>query len=167
MAEVSLHTNAQRLFENKLAIRMRKTRTLAPNLQRFAIKVPNLTCSALGCEQNWSIFENIHSKRRNKLDNQCLNDLVYIKCNRALKRRYNERDSIDPISLKDIDDSNEWLIGKMKYEDFHGGAQDDFVFDDGNLAWGDVARATGIEDTRFDTRTRVRASSGIIPPSRE
>ena len=108
----------------------------------------------------------IHSKRRNKLDNQCLNDLVYIKCNRALKRRYNERDSIDPISLKDIDDSNEWLIGKMKYEDFHGGAQDDFVFDDGNLAWGDVARATGIEDTRFDTRTRVRASSGIIPPSR-
>ena len=108
----------------------------------------------------------IHSKRRNKLDNQCLNDLVYIKCNRALKRRYNERDSIDPISLKDIDDSNEWLIGKMKYEDFHGGAQDDFVFDDGNLAWGDVARATGIEETRFDTRTKVRASSGIIPPSR-
>ena len=95
-----------------------------------------------------------------------MNDLVYIKCNQALKRRYNERDSIDPISLKDIDDSNEWLIGKMKYEDFHGGAQDDFVFDDGNLAWGDVARATGIEDTRFDTRTRVRASSGIIPPSR-
>ena len=108
----------------------------------------------------------IHSKRRNKLDNQCLNNLVYIKCNRALKRRYNERDTIDPIFLKDIDDSDEWLIGKMKYEDFHGGAQDDFVFDDGNLAWGDVARATRIEETRFDTRTRVRASSGIIPPSR-
>ena len=83
-----------------------------------------------------------------------------------MKRRYNERDTIDPIFLKDIDDSDEWLIGKMKYEDFHGGAQDDFVFDDGNLAWGDVARATRIEETRFDTRTRVRASSGIIPPSR-
>ena len=108
----------------------------------------------------------IHSKRRNKLDHQRLNDLVYIKCNQALKRRYNERDTIDPIFLKDIDDNNEWLIGKMKYEDFHGGAQDDFVFDYGNLTWGDVARATGVEETRFDTRARVRASLGIIPPPR-
>ncbi|RVW70236.1 hypothetical protein CK203_056216 [Vitis vinifera] len=28
-----------------------------------------------GCERNWSIFENIHSKRRNMLDHQRLNDL--------------------------------------------------------------------------------------------
>ena len=75
----------------------------------------------------------IHRKRRNKLDHQCLNDLVYIKYNRALKRRYNERNTIDPISLKDIDDSNEWLIGRMENKDSHGGAQDDFVFDDDNL----------------------------------
>ena len=84
----------------------------------------------------------IHSKRRNRLDHQRLNDLVYIKYNQALKRRYNERNTIDPISLKDIDDSNEWLIGRMEDEDSHGGAQDDFVFDDDNLTWGDVARAT-------------------------
>ena len=75
----------------------------------------------------------IHSKRRNKLDHQRLNDLVYIKCNQALKRRYNERDTIDPIFLKDIDDTNEWLIGKMEDRDSYGGAQDDFVFDDDNL----------------------------------
>ena len=75
----------------------------------------------------------IHSKRRNRLDHQCLNDLVYIKYNRALKRRYNEHNTIDPISLKDIDDNNEWLIRRMKYEDSHGDAQDDFVFDDDNL----------------------------------
>ncbi|KAL6338093.1 hypothetical protein AAG906_010661 [Vitis piasezkii] len=96
---------------------------------------------------------------RNRLDHQRLNDLVYIKYNRALKRRYNERNTIDPIYLKDIDDSNEWLIGRMKYEDSHGGAQDDFVFDDDNLTWGDVARAIGAEEARFDTRTRARASS--------
>ncbi|RVW36765.1 hypothetical protein CK203_101561 [Vitis vinifera] len=108
----------------------------------------------------------IHSKRRNRLDHQRLNDLVYIKYNRALKRRYNARNTIDPISLKDINDSNEWLIGRMEDEDSHGGAQDDFVFDDDNLTWGDVARAAGVEEARFDTRARARASSSIIPPTR-
>ena len=108
----------------------------------------------------------IHSKRRNKLDYQRLNDLIYIKYNQALKRRYNERNSIDPISLKDIDDNNEWLIGRMEDEDSHGDTQDDFVFDDDNLAWGDVARATGAEEARFDTKIRAKASSSIIPPTR-
>ena len=75
----------------------------------------------------------IHSKRRNRLEHQLFNDLVYINYNRALKRRYNDRNTIDPISLKDIDDSNEWLVGRMEYEDSHGGAQDDFVFNDDNL----------------------------------
>ena len=110
----------------------------------------------------------IHSKRRNRLDHQRLNDLVYIKYNRALKRRYNERNTIDPISLKDIDDSNEWLIGRMEDEDSHGGVQDDFVFDDDNLTWGDVARATRAEEAKFDTRARAKArpSSSTIPPTR-
>ena len=40
----------------------------------------------------------------------------------------------------------------MEDEDSHGGAQDDFVFDDDNLTWGDVARAAGAEEARFDTR---------------
>ena len=77
-----------------------------------------------------------------------MNDLVYIKYNQALKRRYNE-----------------WLIGRMEDEDSHGG---DFVFDDDNLTWDDVARAIGAEEARFDTRARARtrASSSIIPPTR-
>ncbi|RVW53215.1 hypothetical protein CK203_115599 [Vitis vinifera] len=57
-------------------------------------------------------------------------------------------------------------IGRMEDEDSHGGAQDDFVFDDDNLTWGDVARAAGAEEARFDTRARARASSSIIPPTR-
>ena len=52
-------------------------------------------------------FFQIHSKRRNRLGHWCLNDLVYIKYNRALMKRYNERHTFDPISLKDMDDSNE------------------------------------------------------------
>lgn len=32
-----------------------------PNLQRFALRVLNLTCSACGCERNWSTFEQVMS----------------------------------------------------------------------------------------------------------
>ena len=51
-----------------------------------------------------------------------MNDLVYIKYIRALKRRYNLRDTIDPISMKDIEDSNEWLTGRVEEDEL-----DDFL----------------------------------------
>ncbi|GKD39422.1 retrovirus-related pol polyprotein from transposon RE1 [Tanacetum coccineum] len=52
-----------------------------PILKKFAIKVLSLTCSATGCERNWSIFSLLHNKRRNRLDLARLNDLVYVKYN--------------------------------------------------------------------------------------
>ncbi|XP_059077840.1 uncharacterized protein LOC131065844 [Cryptomeria japonica] len=38
-----------------------------PNLQKIAIRILSQPCSASGCERNWSMFEHIHSKRRNRL----------------------------------------------------------------------------------------------------
>ena len=91
---------------------------------------------------------------------------MYIKYNRDLKKRYNERDTNDLIILKEIDESNEWLIGRMDDEDSHDhvDAQDDLVFDDDDLTWGDVARVSEPEEPRFDTR--ARASSSRLPSSR-
>ena len=43
------------------------------------------------------------------------------------------RNIIDPISLNDIDNSNEWLIGEMGANT--SDAEDDLVFDDDNLTW--------------------------------
>ncbi|CAA3006185.1 uncharacterized protein LOC111412634 [Olea europaea subsp. europaea] len=40
----------------------------ATNLQTLAIRVLSQTCSSSGCERNWSIFEQIHSKKRNRLE---------------------------------------------------------------------------------------------------
>ena len=60
-------------------------------------------------------------------------------------KRYTERHTIDPITLKDIDDSNEWLMGRMEDE---GAAEDDLVFEGDDLTWGDVARASGAEELR-------------------
>ena len=108
----------------------------------------------------------IHTKRRNILEHQRLNDLVYIKYNQALKKRYNERDTIDPIILKEIDESNERLVGRMDDKDSHNhvDAQDDLVFDDDDLTWGDIARASEAKEPRFDTRDK--ASSRRLSSSR-
>uniref|UniRef100_A0A803M2T3 DUF659 domain-containing protein n=1 Tax=Chenopodium quinoa TaxID=63459 RepID=A0A803M2T3_CHEQI len=47
-------------------------------LQRFAIRIFSLTCSSSGCERNWSAFEIVHTKKRNRLHQQRMNDLVFI-----------------------------------------------------------------------------------------
>ncbi|XP_070042087.1 uncharacterized protein [Nicotiana tomentosiformis] len=107
-----------------MAIRQRKMKSpvewwkqyghSTPDLQKFAIEVLSLTCSSSGCERNWSVFEHIHTKKRNKLTLKRVNDLVFIKYNRTLRCRYNARNVIDPISLDNIDDANEWLTGVPK-----------------------------------------------------
>eukprot|EP00253_Pinus_taeda_P014881 PITA_14881 len=52
-----------------------------PQLQRFAIRVLSQTCSASGCERNSSVFERIHTKKRNCLEQKWLNDLVFVQYN--------------------------------------------------------------------------------------
>ncbi|KAH1213233.1 hypothetical protein GmHk_14G041232 [Glycine max] len=96
------------------------------------------------CERNWSVFEQIHSKKRNRLEHKRLHDLVFVKYNQQLKQRYNARDEIDPISLNDIDVCNEWLVGEMD-EDDDNDAGNDLVFeDDDALNWTTVYQASGV-----------------------
>src|SRR3954471_19603068 len=91
----------------------------------------------------------LHTKKRNRLAQQRMTALVFVKYNRALKHRYVLRDQIDPISLNDIDDSNEWLLGRMDSEEDGDG---DLVFDDGDsLLWEDVARASGAQKSSYST----------------
>ena len=47
-----------------------------PLLQKLAIHILNQTCSSSGCERNWSVFEKIHNKMRNRLT---LKNLKYFK----------------------------------------------------------------------------------------
>ncbi|XLT09156.1 hypothetical protein HN51_054949, partial [Arachis hypogaea] len=56
-----------------------------PELRKFAIRVLSLTCSSSGCEHNWSAFEMVHTKRRNRLHQKKMNDLVYVMYNLKLK----------------------------------------------------------------------------------
>eukprot|EP00253_Pinus_taeda_P008485 PITA_08485 len=82
-----------------------------PQLQKFAIRVLSQTCSASGCERNWSVFERIHTKKRNCLEQKWLNDLVFVQYNLQLRRNQvmNKTPNLDPIVLDDIDPTSEWV----------------------------------------------------------
>ncbi|KAG4950250.1 hypothetical protein JHK82_043602 [Glycine max] len=67
-----------------------------PELRRFAIRVLSLTCSSSGCERNWSSFEMVHTKRRNRLQQKKMNDLVYVMYNLKLK-------------IDEIESDDEWI----------------------------------------------------------
>ncbi|PKU83341.1 hypothetical protein MA16_Dca016288 [Dendrobium catenatum] len=54
----------------------------------MAIIILSQASSSSGCERNWSVFEQIHTKRRNHLEHQRLNDIVYVRYNLNLRNRY-------------------------------------------------------------------------------
>jgi len=71
-----------------------------------------------------------------------------------LKHRREESTSRDPILLKDIDESNEWLLGIME-----GSDEDDLVFEDDTLTWAAVAQACGANEPWYGTRSRGSKST--------
>nr|KAJ0190364.1 hypothetical protein LSAT_V11C800399850 [Lactuca sativa] len=82
--------------------------------------------------------------------------MVYIKFNCALQRRYQRKDTIDPILLKEIDESNEWLMGHMDEENVE---EDDFVFDGDDLTWSAVDKASRASQPNYSTRRSSTPSS--------
>ncbi|GJX80128.1 retrovirus-related pol polyprotein from transposon TNT 1-94 [Tanacetum coccineum] len=126
------------------------------NLQKFAIRVLSLTCSATGCERNWSVFQHIHTKKRNRLAQGRINDMVFVKYNRALDRRCKNIDTADPILLKDIDESNEWLMGHM---DGKEEPATNCVYVDDDLTWAAVDIASGASEPAYPTRASTSRGS--------
>ncbi|RDX60943.1 hypothetical protein CR513_60875, partial [Mucuna pruriens] len=80
------------------------------------MRILSLTCSATGCERNWSTFDQVHTKRRNRLEQQRLNALVFVKYNLQLEMRQKSRedkgDTYDLICLFDIKSNDEWITKK-------------------------------------------------------
>ena len=77
----------------------------------------------------------------NRLAQSSLNHMVYVMYNRALRRRYNRKDTTDPILLGEIDDSNERLLGIMD-ENLNEEEDEEFGVDD--LTVGLVSRDLGL-----------------------
>ena len=80
------------------------------------------------------------------------------------------RNTLDPISLQNIDESNEWLLGRM---DGESDEDNEPVFDDDDgLTWATVARASGVEESSHASRAtssrskaqpRISKSSTLTP----
>ena len=88
---------------------------------------------------------------------------MFVKYNQALKARHDKKD-FDPISLDDIDESNEWLLGKMGDEPYvDEDAENELVFDDDNeglrLTWGEVAKAAGVGEASKKTRSQTKKAN--------
>ncbi|XP_057786587.1 uncharacterized protein LOC131004005 [Salvia miltiorrhiza] len=160
LEEMESYKSRGGLFGSDLAERQRKKIAPAqwwrmyghstPNLQQLAIKILGLTCSASECERNWSY-------------------------NQKLVDRHNRRHEIDPISLNDIDECNEWLAGEV---DDENDEENDLVFDDDSLNWdtvyeasragkrkqpstgvGDSSRARGVRSSKKSTMTSTSSRS--------
>ncbi|MCL7043806.1 hypothetical protein MKW94_016597 [Papaver nudicaule] len=121
MKEKQSFQDATKDFGRNLAINQRKTMTPAewwrnfgcatPNLQKLAIRILSQTCSSSGCERNWSVFDRIHSKKRNRLEHQRLNDLVFVHYNLRLKtRNRNKKTCYDPIDFDAIDLTEDLVV---------------------------------------------------------
>eukprot|EP00262_Sarcandra_glabra_P022250 TRINITY_DN9814_c0_g2_i3.p1 TRINITY_DN9814_c0_g2~~TRINITY_DN9814_c0_g2_i3.p1 ORF type:complete len:129 (-),score=12.94 TRINITY_DN9814_c0_g2_i3:175-561(-) len=92
-----------------------------PILRRVAMRVLAQTTSSSNCERNWSTFSLIHTKSRNRLTMERLQDLVYCHYNMRLRVRNIQRakrddESFNPIELNNIfDDADplrEWIEEK-------------------------------------------------------
>eukprot|EP00253_Pinus_taeda_P032034 PITA_32034 len=82
-----------------------------PVLQKLAIRILSQTCSSSGCECNWSVFEKIHNKKRNRLESQRLNDMVYVYYNlRLWVRQLEKTPDMEAISLDGIDTTVVWRV---------------------------------------------------------
>ncbi|XP_031496371.1 uncharacterized protein LOC116261699 isoform X2 [Nymphaea colorata] len=123
MVQLDAYENAVGLFGRPIAIGTRKRLHPAywwntfgdetKELKNFAMRILNLTCSASGCERNWSTFSMVHTKKRNRLEQERLNALVFVMYNLKLKERDTRRKSMgDPLCLDNIDSDDEWIVEK-------------------------------------------------------
>ncbi|CAN0928955.1 hypothetical protein LINGRAHAP2_LOCUS36778, partial [Linum grandiflorum] len=58
-----------------------------PIIQKLAIHIVSQTAASSGCERNWSVFDRIHTKKRNMLEHNRLSDLVFVNYNMRLQHR--------------------------------------------------------------------------------
>lgn len=141
--ELNAYQEQQGAFGHDIAVRQRRNKAFnpakwwlnygstTPNLRLLATRILNLTCSSSACERNWSVFEQVHTKRRNKLLHDRMRDLVFVKFNSKIReKRENKRK--DPIEreFNDVleDELNEFITGvaptNADQEEEHDAAQD-------------------------------------------
>ncbi|KAL5555963.1 hypothetical protein UlMin_038199 [Ulmus minor] len=122
--QIDSYRYKQGMFGMRAALNSYKTRTPmawwdqfgdeTQELKSLAMRILRLTCSSSACERNWSTFNQVHTKRRNRLTTTKLNSLVYIMYNKKLKLRYMKirsttKDEEDPLIDENLFSDDEWI----------------------------------------------------------
>ncbi|VFQ62748.1 unnamed protein product [Cuscuta campestris] len=156
MDQVTQYDKLRGSFAKQLAINQQKTKSpidwwdasggFTIELQTLVKRIVGLCCTSSGCERNWSTFEHIHSKKRNRLEHKRLNDLVFIKYNRRIATRFQKRQEqgtdFNPLIYEDFQWDNEWV----SHEVVHPGQ---------DLLWTTVDEAMGAS-TNLEGRNAPR-----------
>ncbi|XP_043722633.1 uncharacterized protein LOC122669827 isoform X2 [Telopea speciosissima] len=141
--QVTFYEDAVGDFSRPVALRGRESLSPAtwwslyaadcPDLQRFAVRILSQTCSGTRGGRKWWISEHIHSKKKNRLEQERFNDLVFVHYNLHLQERQSAltKSSVscayDPLCLEAMgDDAGEWV-------------EDPGVLEGEELSWMDVA----------------------------
>nr|XP_025631007.2 uncharacterized protein LOC112723823 [Arachis hypogaea] len=90
----------------------------APCLQKIVVRILSQASASSGCERNWSLFDQIHTKRRNRLEHDRLNDIVYVTYNLRLKSRKEkekrkQKTQHDPIDYESISQVDFWVTEEV------------------------------------------------------
>ncbi|KAM0893956.1 hypothetical protein ACQ4PT_024842 [Festuca glaucescens] len=135
----------------------------AIDLQRFSKRIVSLCASSSGCERNWSAFEFIHTKKRNRLQHRILNDNVFVSYIRKNLDRFQKRrekigdKSYDPLVIEDFDWGNEWVDPTMPPPEGARGCPDD-------IDWEAIDEAVGASSS-LQGRNLPRAATMGRGPS--
>jgi hypothetical protein len=115
----AIYRARQGLFARSMAIEAAKTMPAhrwwlsfgahVPELQKVAVRVLAQVASASACERNWSTFDFIHTKKRNRLRSTKVRDVVYVHCNlRLTEKLENVNRVMDTVQWdKDNDDATD------------------------------------------------------------
>ncbi|XP_031091572.1 uncharacterized protein LOC115996475 [Ipomoea triloba] len=168
--QVDDYYNMRGNFGKQLAIKQQKTKTPLDwwnafggdsiELQSLAMRIISLCCSSSGCERNWSTFESIHTKRRNRLEHKRLNDLIYVQYNLKIANRFQklheEGSNLNPLILEEFQWNNEWVDGS-----------DDAVHPGGDISWRLVDEVIGASNNLegHNLFTRANVGEGTSAPT--
>ncbi|XP_066353938.1 uncharacterized protein [Miscanthus floridulus] len=133
--------------------------TETPALQKMATRILSLTSSSSGCERNWSTFEMVHTKKRNRLTITRLNKLVFIQFNSKLinkKERIVSKKTTDVLLSTDTTEAQGFLYedgdecATVVYRD-----EEDEEMEGTGIPWSVIGEAVGA-DQQLQLRRSAR-----------
>lgn len=135
-----------------------------PLLQQLAICILTQPCSASGCERNWSVFEEIHTRKHNRLLKERLDKLVFVNYNLRLHNKMIEGTDEDPIDLDNIDNPNEWINSMGDWQNW----QNDILEGDGlecleSLMKDELVAVEATKEGKIETESQEQLVSPSAP----